>query len=561
MPALTCGQGIPLAITLEEKYDILRDTLYQKPPPLPVPVVTNLTQRVPNELPYTEITHMEVSEALFSTNSNTASGPSQITYTLIKWAWPIAANLITALFQRCLNMGYYPVQWRQAVVVALRKPNKADYSQPRAYCLITLLKCLGKLLEKIVAKRLSYMVGRHELILETQFGGWSNSSTIDIAMTFVHDVHTAWNQNMVISALTFDIKGFFDFVNHQRLLSEMQKRYIPLEYLKWTANFLDKCKAAICVDGIRGSSKPVKNGIPQGSPVSPILASFYSAGLLEVFQDVNALPIPEHLKATKPTNTGILMYVDDSKLTVSSTSIASNITLLAETYKIVDQWLWKAGLTLDQDKRKIMYYTRHKKYGDPTTHIELTERDGSKTKILVTPTIQWLGIHFNRKLLFNEHVKKLSAKAEAAIGCIAMLSNTIWGLLHLNLHTLYRTCVLPIMTYASAIWWRKKEIHAKALRRVQNQVLHIICAAFRTIPTQALEVEAAIPPIHLHLDYLERKAGIRLNRLSIANPVLHRLPPAWSHSRYSTYQQSTDHPSKGTTQLLRIAVHTDHTHE
>jgi len=154
------------------------------------------------------------------------------------------------------------------------------------------LECLGKLLEKIVAKRLSYMVGRHELILGTQFGGWSNSSTINVAMTFVHDVYTAWNQNMVTSALTFDIKDFFDFVNHQCLLSEMQKRYIPLEYLKWTANFLDKHEAAICVDGIRGSSKPVKNGIPQGSPVSPILASFYSAGLLEVFQNANAFPIP-----------------------------------------------------------------------------------------------------------------------------------------------------------------------------------------------------------------------------------------------------------------------------
>ena len=46
------------------------------------------------------------------------------------------------------------------------------------------------------------------------------------------------------------------------------------------------------------------------------------------------------------------MYVDDSKLTVSSMSIASNITLLAEAYKIIDQWLWKAGLTLDQDITK-----------------------------------------------------------------------------------------------------------------------------------------------------------------------------------------------------------------
>jgi len=84
MSTLTHGQGIPLAITLEEKCDTLRNTLYQEPPPLPVPVVTNLTQRVPNELSYTEITYIEVSKALFSTNSNTAPGPSQIAYTLIK---------------------------------------------------------------------------------------------------------------------------------------------------------------------------------------------------------------------------------------------------------------------------------------------------------------------------------------------------------------------------------------------------------------------------------------------------------------------------------------------
>ena len=137
----------------------------------------------------------------------------------------------------------------------------------------------------------------------------------------------------------------------------MQKRHILLEYLKWTAKFLDKCKAAICVDGIRGSSKLVKNGIPQGLPVSPILVSFYSAGLLEVFQDANTLPISEYLKAIKPTNIGILIYVNDCKLTVSSMSISSNITLLAEAYKIVDQWLWKAGLTSNQDKHEIMYYT------------------------------------------------------------------------------------------------------------------------------------------------------------------------------------------------------------
>ena len=126
---------------------------------------------------------------------------------------------------------------------------------------------------------------------------------------------------------------------------------------------------------------------------------------------------------------------------------------------------------------------------------------------------------------------------------------------------MYRTCVLPIITYASAIWWTKKETHAKALNRVQNRALRIICAAFRTTPIQALEIEATIPPIHLHLDYLERKAGIRLNRLSITNPVIHCLPPAWTQTEHSSPRQETNLSSRGTTQLHWIAAHTAHNHE
>jgi len=62
MSALTHGQGILPAIILQEKYDTLWDTLYQEPLSFPIPVVTNLTQRVPHKLSYIEITHTEVSE-------------------------------------------------------------------------------------------------------------------------------------------------------------------------------------------------------------------------------------------------------------------------------------------------------------------------------------------------------------------------------------------------------------------------------------------------------------------------------------------------------------------
>ena len=147
-------------------------------------------------------------------------------------------NEITMLIHRYLANGYHPLQWQRAIAIALKKPNKPDYTQSRAYQLITLLECMGKLLEKVVAHRLMYFTGRYNLISGSQFGGRANSSTSDAILIFVHDIHNSWNHGLATSALTFDIKGYFDFVNHEHLLNEMKKRCIPLELVKWTANFL-----------------------------------------------------------------------------------------------------------------------------------------------------------------------------------------------------------------------------------------------------------------------------------------------------------------------------------
>ncbi|KAI4293689.1 hypothetical protein K525DRAFT_148505, partial [Schizophyllum commune Loenen D] len=54
----------------------------------------------------------------------------------------------------------------------------------------------------------------------------------------------------------------------------------------------------------------------------------------------------------------------------------------------------------------------------------------------------WLGIHLDRKLLFNDHVKIMAAKAGGAVGRLTMLSNTIRGLSQANIRTLYKACVI-----------------------------------------------------------------------------------------------------------------------
>jgi hypothetical protein len=51
--------------------------------------------------------------------------------------------------------------------VVLRKPGKPNYSAPEAYRPISLLNTLGKLLEVVVARRLSFLAEKHGLLPDT----------------------------------------------------------------------------------------------------------------------------------------------------------------------------------------------------------------------------------------------------------------------------------------------------------------------------------------------------------------------------------------------------------
>ena len=53
-----------------------------------------------------------------------------------------------------LIYGYHPKCWRKATGAILKKAGKLDYLAPKAYRVISLLSCLGKVNKRIIANRL-----------------------------------------------------------------------------------------------------------------------------------------------------------------------------------------------------------------------------------------------------------------------------------------------------------------------------------------------------------------------------------------------------------------------
>ena len=85
-----------------------------------------------------------------------------------------------------------------------------------------LLNCLGKVAEKVIATRLSFLAETIYLLNFDQIGGRRQKSVVDAVMTIIHDIQLAKNWKEFTSALFVDVKGAFDHVSVNQLLQKCQ---------------------------------------------------------------------------------------------------------------------------------------------------------------------------------------------------------------------------------------------------------------------------------------------------------------------------------------------------
>lgn len=101
---------------------------------------------------------------------NTAPGADGVSVSLLKEAWPSIGDFITDLFHGCLVIGYHPTPFRKAEVTIIPKPGKEDYTTYKAFRPISLLSCIGKGLERLIARRISLLALEHKVLPRQYFG-------------------------------------------------------------------------------------------------------------------------------------------------------------------------------------------------------------------------------------------------------------------------------------------------------------------------------------------------------------------------------------------------------
>ena len=229
----------------------------------------------------------------------------------MKWAYEAQPDVVTHLLDTALSDGDHP--WHHATIVTINKPGKPDYSVPKAHRPISLLECMGKVLEKIVANRFQRDIEAYQLLSNSQFGSRPQHCTVDAGAVLIHCVQAAHTAGHTAALLMFNISGFFDNIDPNRAIQVLKLKGFPTHVQQWTHAFLTKCTASLQYRMRLSERFEITHGMPQGSPLSPILSALYTSPLLDItdtwsHKDLN-------------------LYVDDSAiLAISATANAAALS-------------------------------------------------------------------------------------------------------------------------------------------------------------------------------------------------------------------------------------------
>jgi len=162
-----------------------------------------------------------------------------MSFAIIQWAYKTILKIFNLVYSDLIKNDYHLKIWREDTRIILKKSDKLNYSILKTYRIITLLNCLNKVAEKIIAVQLSYTAEINDKLLNfDQMRGRKQRSAIDAVLNLVHDVQMTKSWENTLIYLLLNVKEVFDHVALKQLIKILIKLKILINLINWVKCFL-----------------------------------------------------------------------------------------------------------------------------------------------------------------------------------------------------------------------------------------------------------------------------------------------------------------------------------
>lgn len=415
-----------------------------------------------------------------------------------------------------LQTGEIPLDLKLAKVVPIYKLKKKESDLlciMSNYRPISLLPIFSKILEKVVAIKLTSFLDENKLLYEHQYGFQKKNSTIHPIIHFLNRLAKDSNEKKITIGVFCDLQKAFDCCSHRILLIKLSKLGIKGKELKWFENYLSCRQQFVKVNEGKSNMKIVTKGVPQGSILGPLLFLIYINDLASC------------------TSLYTLLFADDTSFLISGKNMDEVIRLLNIELKKISYWFRTNELCLHPGKTKFMIFNKNESninfdniniILDNNNENESDENKLTKLSYVNSnseiPAIKFLGVFIDPKLNFKYHIDTIHSKVSRSLYAINSAKHFIC---EKALKTLYCSLVHSHFSYCIPIWTCASKTSLNKIELLQKKAIRIISNANYNAHTVPLFKDFEILPI--------KEQAIHSSLTLMRDYVNHKLPNSFDN--------------------------------
>ena len=301
-------------------------------------------------------------------------------------------------------------------------------------------------MEKLVKKRLTSYLSKHDILSDFQFGYRTKHSTTHAILNISDTILRNLDEKKHTVSIFLDLSKGFDCVNHEILLKKLFHygiRGLAYDFFK---SYLTDRVQMTAVNGVVSDWLNVICGVPQGSVLGPLLFLLYTNDL------------------SNASSFYINLFADDTCLSLSNTSLHELQIQCNREAALVDKWFLANKLTTNS-KKASNFLLSHCTRKNLTANF--TIKMGSVTLKRVE-SVRYLGVILDEKVTWSEQIEHLSKRLSSAAGIFSKLRY------YINIKTMiemYHSLFNSKLQYAILCWGSTTASRISKLQILQNKAI------------------------------------------------------------------------------------------